>query len=129
MTIQAHIHPDTRGKYTLTVRETGNNEILLSSTRQGYENAGDAEKLARRLFGGPHPIAFGGGGAARGIPQPFPQAPGVTAVGAGGGAGGGGITAGTSGDIGFAAGGGGTPEPVELRVTYLDGTDRIELIR
>lgn len=121
MTIQAHVHPDTRGKFVVTVRDPANNEILLSSTSQGYENAGDAEKLARRLFGrtyNPPGITFYGpdGGVTAATPGH------IETVVSGGGGGAEGVMVGGSDR-------GGTLEPVELRVTYLDGTERTEVIR
>lgn len=77
--IRVDIHPDVRGKYIITVLDPGQPDrgILLSSTSQGYENAGDAEAIVHRLFGGPHPGAmldvadadtFAAGGA--GVPEP-----------------------------------------------------------
>lgn len=75
MTIKVDIHPDVRGKYVVSVGDPG--DIWLSSTSQGYENIGDAERIVRRAFGGPHPgamlsvddaDAFAAGGA--GVPEP-----------------------------------------------------------
>lgn len=97
--IDIHIHPDVRSKYVVTVKDSpgASDDILLSSTSQGYEDADAPERMVRRLFGGPHaaPTEF----------VPFDQLEAaVAAV--------------------YAAGGGGVPEPVQLTVTYVDGTVR-----
>lgn len=51
--IQVNIEPHTdgelAGKYDIKVYDGHNGELLLFSN-QGYENRGDAEAIARRLF-------------------------------------------------------------------------------
>ena len=90
--IDVHIHPDTRNKYVVTVRDSAGaaDDILLSSTSQGYEDTGNPEAMVRRLFGGPHHGAM--------LSQ-------------------------TDAEV-FAAGGAGVPEPVQLTITYVNGTVR-----
>lgn len=95
--IRVDIHPDKRGKYVVTVRDPGqpDDDILLSSTSQGYENVADAVRVVRRLFGGPHPYAV----AVEAAVAQVADAVGVQPP-----------------DV-YAAGGAGVPEPVELFIT------------
>lgn len=53
--INVHIHPDTRGKYVVTVSDPGqpDDDILLSSTSQGYENVAHPRGIVTRLFATP----------------------------------------------------------------------------
>lgn len=57
MTIRVTIHPDVRQKYVVTVMDSAgvDDDILLSSTSQGYENVDAPEAMVRRLFGYPGP--------------------------------------------------------------------------
>lgn len=48
--IKVQIDPDEAGGYVLRVRDGANDNILLSSTTQSYENVNFVQGLARRLF-------------------------------------------------------------------------------
>jgi hypothetical protein len=107
--------------YVLRVRDAQNGNVLLSSTAQGYNHATDAERIARRLFGGPSgtsSIAFAGGGGGSGAGTQR-----HVKLGGGGGAGS------SNSTFGAAGGGSAAPEAVELVVRHRDGTHRTERIR
>jgi hypothetical protein len=63
MTIRIDIKPDVRGKYVVSVSDPGqpDDDILLSSTSQGYENTTNPANMVRRLFS---PRAYVGSGGA-----------------------------------------------------------------
>ncbi|WP_431231487.1 hypothetical protein ACQ856_18165 [Mycolicibacterium psychrotolerans] len=88
--IDIQIHPDVRNKYVVTVADSASprDDILLSSTSQGYENVDAPERMVRRLFG---------------YPPPYLSAEAIAEL---------------------AADGARMPEPVQLTVTYVNGTKR-----